>query len=236
MLETLKQRVCDANLALKDEGLVFLTWGNASARDRDAGLVAIKPSGVAYDALQPDLIPLLNLDGQVVEGAARPSVDAATHLALYRAFPDVDAVIHTHSQYATAFAQARRELPCLGTTHADYFHGPVPLVQPPTPEEARQNYEEHTGMLIAQCFQTRDPLRVPAALVAGHGPFVWGESIEQALENALVLEALARMALHTLALSPQAEPLEAHLLDLHYFRKHGRNAYYGQSSPHNTVP
>ncbi len=229
MLDELKRRVCNVNLALKSEGLVFQTWGNASAVDREAGVVAIKPSGVAYDMLRPEHITMVDFRGNVVEGPMRPSVDVATHLVLYRAFPAIEGVIHTHSHYATCFAQARRELPCLGTTHADYFYGAVPLAAPPSREQAAKGYEHSTGELIVELFETRDPLKIPAALVAGHGPFVWGESIEKALENALVLEALARMALHTLILNPAANALENHLLDTHFLRKHGGNAYYGQS-------
>ncbi len=229
MYDELKRRVCDINRALKSEGLVSQTWGNASAVDRQAGVIGIKPSGVAYELLQPEHITLVDFQGNVVEGALKPSVDVATHLVLFRAFPDIGGVIHTHSHYATCFAQARRDLPCLGTTHADYFYGAVPLATPPSREQARQGYESFTGERIVNLFEARDPLLTPAALVAGHGPFVWGESIEKALENALVLEALARMALHTLMLNPAANALEDYLLDTHFFRKHGGDAYYGQS-------
>lgn len=230
MLDSLRQRVCAVNLALKSSGLVTQTWGNASAIDRDAGIVAIKPSGVSYASLQPEDMVLVNLAGTVVEGTLHPSVDLPSHLALYSAFDAIGGVIHTHSHYATCFAQAYREIPCLGTTHADYFNGSVPLVLPPTPEEVEKAYEHHAGARIAVHFQDCDPLACPAALIGGHGPFVWGASLEKAHENAEVLEELARMALHTLMLAPQTPGLGPYLLEKHFTRKHGKNAYYGQKS------
>lgn len=228
MHDQLRARVCAANLALKEQGLVFQTWGNASAADREAGVVAIKPSGVAYAALRPEDISLVDMDGKPVHGELNPSVDLPSHLALYAAFPDVNGVVHTHSHYATCFAQARREVPCLGTTHADYFHGAVPLTPPPSQQQVDEGYEWNTGALIVELFQGHDPLSCPAALVAGHGPFVWGPTVEKAVENAAVLEELARMAAHTLALNNNAAPLETYVLDKHFLRKHGEGAYYGQ--------
>ncbi len=228
MYQTLQERVCNANIVLKNEGLVFETWGNASAVDRDLGVVAIKPSGVDYADLTPAHIPVVNLQGNTVNGDLRPSVDLPSHLALYDAFPEIGGIIHTHSHYATCFAQARRELPCFGTTHADYFYGAIPLTAPPDPEQTRDNYEWNTGTIIVETFRNRPPLSCPAVLVAGHGPFVWGATLEAAVENACVLEELARMAAHTLALNGDAVPLESHLLDKHFLRKHGEGAYYGQ--------
>jgi len=228
MLDDLRQCVCAVNLALKQSGLVTQTWGNASALDRESGLVCIKPSGIDYVCMKPEHMVLVDLSGAVVEGALRPSVDLPSHLALYRAFKDIGGVVHTHSHYATCFAQARRDLPCLGTTHADYFNGPVPLVDPPSSREVVEAYEHHTGMAIVRRFGDGNPLNCPAALVAGHGPFVWGGTVEAAFENAEVLEELARMALHTLVLNPGAEPLEDFLLEKHFQRKHGADAYYGQ--------
>ncbi len=228
MLDELRQRVCAVNLALKRSGLVAQTWGNASAIDRESGLVCIKPSGVAYDVLRPEHIVITGLSGTIVEGSLYPSVDLPSHLALYKAFAEVGGVVHTHSHYATCFAQMRREIPCLGTTHADYFNGNIPLVNPPSAEEVEQAYEYNTGMAIVRRFREGNPLHCPAALVGGHGPFVWGATVEAAFENAEVLEELARMALHTLVLNPGAAPLEDFLLEKHFQRKHGANAYYGQ--------
>jgi L-ribulose-5-phosphate 4-epimerase len=216
------------NLALKEQGLVFQTWGNASAVDREKGVVAIKPSGVEYAEMRPDHIPVVDMEGNKVEGELKPSVDLASHLAIYNTFADIGGVIHTHSHYATCFAQARREIPCFGTTHADYFYGSVPLTPPPDPEQMKDGYEWNTGVLIVEAFRNRNPLSCPAVLVAGHGPFVWGSTIEKALENACVLEELARMAATTLTLNPDSAPLEEYLLDKHFLRKHGKNAYYGQ--------
>ena len=173
MYKELKQRVCEVNLALKEQGLVFQTWGNASAVDRERGAVAIKPSGVDYAVMNPEDIVVVDMDGNTIEGDLKPSVDFASHLALYAAFPDIGGVIHTHSHYATCFAQARREIPCFGTTHADYFYGPVPLTPSPTPEQVREGYEWNTGAIIVDAFRDRNPLHCPAVLVAGHGPFVW---------------------------------------------------------------
>ncbi len=228
MYEELKSRVCAVNIALKEQGLVFQTWGNASAVDREQSVVAIKPSGVDYAEMKPEHIPVVDLQGNKVEGELKPSVDLASHLALYNAFADIGGVIHTHSHYATCFAQARREIPCFGTTHADYFYGSVPLAPPPSPGQVKDGYEWNTGVLIVETFMNRDPLSCPAVLVAGHGPFVWGQTIEKALENACVLEELAKMAATTLEINPKSMPLEDYLLNKHFLRKHGENAYYGQ--------
>ena len=228
MLEELRKAVCAANLALKASGLVTQTWGNASAIDREGGLVCIKPSGVSYETMGPEHMVVVDLKGAVVEGELRPSVDLPSHLALYRAFDVIGGVIHTHSHFATCFAQARQEIPCLGTTHADYFDGPVPLAPPPAREAVESAYEESTGIAIVNHFSGRNPLSCPAALVAGHGPFVWGATLDKTLENAEGLEELARMAFHTLTLNPAAPPLEGYLLEKHFRRKHGDAAYYGQ--------
>lgn len=220
------------NLRLKASGLVPCTWGNVSALDRQAGLVAIKPSGVDYAALRPADIVLTNLRGDLVASALRPSSDLPTHLALYLAFPGIGAVAHTHSTYATAFAQACRPLPCLGTTHADYFYGVIPVTDRMRPREIRSEYERHTGeMIVRKLRQLRcDPLVCPAVLVANHGPFVWGANAAQAVENAVVLEEVCRMAWLTYALAGRTKPVAACLLDKHYLRKHGAGAYYGQKN------
>ncbi|MCC6699842.1 MAG: L-ribulose-5-phosphate 4-epimerase [Candidatus Hydrogenedentes bacterium] len=228
MLEHLKTDVLAANLALVREGLVLMTWGNASAIDRASGHVIIKPSGVAYDAMKAEDMVVVDLEGNKVEGKLNPSVDTPTHLALYLAFPDIGGVVHTHSHYATCWAQACRPIPCFGTTHADYFHGDVPVTDRMTAMEVREAYEANIGEVIIRCFRNRDPLSCPAVLVANHAPFTWGKSVAAAVENAFVLEEVARMALHTVALSPTQLAIEDHLLDKHFLRKHGNNAYYGQ--------
>ena len=231
MFEELRGRVVAANLALVDAGLVVLTFGNASAADRDAGVMAIKPSGVAYDSLRPDDVPVVDLaSGAVVSGTQRPSSDTPTHLALYRAFTEVGGVVHTHSPFATAWAQAQRELPCLGTTHADHFHGPVPVTRQLTAAEIEGDYEERTGAVIVEVLAVRglDPLELPAALVASHGPFVWGAQVEDAVENAVALEAVAASAYRSLQLAAGLEGIPAELLEKHFSRKHGTAAYYGQ--------
>jgi L-ribulose-5-phosphate 4-epimerase len=231
MFEELRGRVVAANLALVDAGLVVLTFGNASAADREAGMMAIKPSGVAYEALRPDDVPIVDLvSGAVVSGKHRPSSDTPTHLALYRAFANVGGVVHTHSPFATAWAQAQRELPCLGTTHADHFHGPVPVTRQLTAAEIEGDYEDRTGAVIVEAFAERglDPLELPAALVASHGPFVWGADVEHAVENAVALEAVAASAYRSLQLAPGLAGIPAELLERHFARKHGDAAYYGQ--------
>ncbi len=228
MLELLKTEVCDMNLALVEEGLVTQTWGNASAIDRAKNIVAIKPSGVPYAELTPEQIVLVDLDGKGIEGDLKPSVDLPAHLVLYKAFAAVGAVVHTHSHFAACFAQARRPIPCLGTTHADYFYGEVPVTEALTAGEVAGGYERHIGEVIVRRLAGMDPMAVPGVLCAGHAPFVWGRDLMQAVENAAVLEELARMAFHTLLINPAAAPLEPYLLDKHFLRKHGKGAYYGQ--------
>jgi len=228
MLEELKAAVCEANRELPRRGLVTYTWGNVSGLDRARGLMVIKPSGVPYDELRPDRLVTLDLDGRVVEGTLRPSSDAPTHLALYRAFAGVGGVAHTHSRQAAAWAQAGRDIPALGTTHADYFHGPIPCARALTDEEIAGDYEAATGRVLVEALRGRDPLAMPAALARQHASFTWGRDAAEAVHNAVVLEEVAGMALHTLWLSPDAPPVSAALLDRHYRRKHGPAAYYGQ--------
>ena len=229
--QSLKERVHRANLALVEAGLVILTWGNASGADRDAGVMAIKPSGVPYDRLGVDDIVVLSIKtGEIVEGSTRPSSDTATHLHLYREFPAIGGVMHSHSTYGTSFAQAMREIPCFGTTHADNFYGPIPVTRPMMDAEINQDYELNTGRVIVERFKKGgiDPEQVPGVLVASHGPFAWGLTVEKAVENAIVLEFSAQMALNSLALSPGLSPISRTLLDKHFFRKHGPKATYGQ--------
>ena len=228
MLEQLKQEVCAANRKLVEYGLVVLTWGNVSAVTEDRKYVVIKPSGVDYAVMSPEQMVVTDMDGNVVEGELRPSSDVETHLELYRAFPAVKSVVHTHSRYATAMAQAERSLPCYGTTHADTFYGEVPCTRHLTAEEVAEAYERNTGLVIAETFRDRDPEAVPGVLVCKHGPFTWGASCRKAVENALILEETAHMALLTELLAPGAAPAPQYLQDKHYFRKHGANAYYGQ--------
>jgi L-ribulose-5-phosphate 4-epimerase len=231
VFEELRERVVAANRALVDAGLVVLTFGNASAADRVAGVIAIKPSGVEYDALRAEDVPVVDLaSGELVAGTHRPSSDTPTHLALYRAFAGVGGIVHTHSAFAAAWAQAQRELPCFGTTHADHFRGPVPVTRQLTAAEIAGDYEERTGEVIVELFAQRglDPLEVPAALVASHGPFAWGARVEDAVENAVALEAVAASAIRSLALAPGLEGIPEELLEKHFARKHGAAAYYGQ--------
>lgn len=227
MLQELKEQTLRANLELVDRGLVLYTFGNASAFDRAAGLVVIKPSGVDYGELRPEHMVVTDLEGNIVEGDLRPSSDLHTHLELYKAFPQIGGVVHTHSENATAWAQAGRAIPALGTTHADYFHGPVPCTRELTDEEIQGSYVVNTGKAILELLADRDPLAVPAALVAGHAPFVWGRTPADAAHNAVVLEAVAKMAFLSLQLNPTCGVSQA-LLDRHYFRKHGATATYGQ--------
>lgn len=227
----LKHRTYDANMAILKAGLVVLTWGNASVADRAQDAFAIKPSGVPYDALTPDDMVVLSIStGQVLEGTRRPSSDTPTHLHLYQAFDVVGGVVHTHSTHATAFAQALRDIPCFGTTHADNFYGPIPCTRPMTEAEIATDYELNTGRVIAETFRTRglNPLQVPGVLVASHAPFAWGESADKAVENAIVLEFAAEMAREALLLNPKLTPIPQPLLDKHFLRKHGPKAYYGQ--------
>jgi L-ribulose-5-phosphate 4-epimerase len=228
MYESLKQQVVEANLALQRHGLVVFTWGNVSAIDREREIVAIKPSGVSYEALTAEGIVLVDLEGRVVEGTLRPSSDTPTHVELYRSFEAVGGICHTHSRYATMWAQAQREIPCFGTTHADHFYGPVPVTEAMTPEEIEGPYERNTGTVIVRRFAGIDPMQMPAVLVANHGPFTWGASPEAAVENAVVLEQVAEMACGTVALNSTQKGIAPALLDRHYLRKHGTNAYYGQ--------
>ncbi len=227
-LQALREQVLDANLELVRRGLVLYTFGNASAIDRKQGLVAIKPSGVPYDRMTPGDIVIVNLEGETVEGTLRPSSDLATHLILYRAFPDIGGVVHTHSRYATIWAQACREIPCFGTTHADYFYGSIPVTEALGAREIEQAYEANTGHAIVTRFREVDPLSMPAVLVSGHAPFTWGRSVAEAAHHAVVLEEVAQTALQTLSLNSAVAPIPQALLDKHFFRKHGRNAYYGQ--------
>lgn len=229
--ERLKQEVYRANLALVEAGLVVLTWGNASGADREAGVMAIKPSGVPYDKLRAEDIVVLSIEtGKVVDGMARPSSDTPTHLHLYREFEGVGGIVHTHSTYGTSFAQAGVEIPCFGTTHADNFHGAIPVTREMTASEIEGEYELETGKVIVERFRRLEiePLAVPGVLVAAHAPFAWGKTPDKAVENAIVLEFAAKMALHTLALNPNAKPIPTVLLDKHFLRKNGKNAYYGQ--------
>lgn len=229
MLEPLKKAVCQANLDLVREGLVIQTWGNASGIDRARGLVVIKPSGVSYAGMKPAHMVVVELEtGKVVEGPFKPSSDTATHLALFRAFGGIGGIVHTHSLYATAWAQAGRPIPALGTTHADYFHGGIPCTRPLTAPEIKKDYELNTGRVIIERFRDLDPLHYPAVLVAGHGPFAWGADVAGAAHNAAVLEFVARLAAETVRLNPKVKPLPAGLLNKHFFRKHGPGAYYGQ--------
>lgn len=232
-LRNLRQRVYEANMALARHGLVVLTWGNASEIDRKQGIFGIKPSGVPYEDLHPEHIVLVDLEGKVVDGELRPSSDTPTHLLLYQRFEEVGGIVHTHSRYATAWAQAMRPLPCFGTTHADAFYGAVPCTRPLTDEEIANDYERSTGLVIVETFQNLglNPLDVPAVLVAQHAPFTWGKDAAKAVENAVTLEEVAAMALWTL-LAQEAwqklPPVSQSLLDKHFWRKHGEGAYYGQ--------
>ena len=228
MLESLRREVLEANLELVRRGLVVYTFGNASGISRADGLVAIKPSGVPYDEMKPGHMVITDLDGRIVEGDLRPSSDLDTHLVLYREFAGIGGVVHTHSSHATAWAQAGREIPCLGTTHADYFRGAVPVTSAMPREEIEGDYERNTGHAIVRRFKDLDPAEASAVLVAGHGPFCWGKTAAEAAHNAVILEELARMALYTFTINAVAGPLPAHHIDKHFLRKHGARAYYGQ--------
>ncbi len=227
----IREECCEANRALGTSGLVDLTFGNVSVLDRDAGVLAIKPSGVDYAVLAPDHMVIVDLEGKVVEGNLRPSSDTPTHVRLFQAFDAVRSVVHTHSRHAVSFAQAGREIPLLGTTHADYFHGPVPVTRGLSAEEINGDYELETGNVIVECFAGIDPLAVPAVLVRNHGPFAWGASGAKAVETAQALEIVAQMAWQTLLLDPSAQPAPDALRDKHFSRKHGSGAYYGQGKP-----
>jgi len=232
LLPALREEVLDANLELVRRGLVLYTFGNASAIAREEKLVVIKPSGVPYETMKPEHLVITDLDGKVVEGDLRPSSDLPTHLVLYKAFPKIGAVVHTHSEYATAWGQARRPIPCFGTTHADYFHGPVPVTEPLTKETIDSDYEENTGHQIVRTFQKLDYAAIPAVLVVNHGPFVWGPDSRTAAHNAVILEAIARTAYFTVGINAQAQAIGRDLHDKHYLRKHGSGAYYGQPKDH----
>ena len=227
-LEALRREVLEANLELVARGLVLYTFGNASGIDRESGLVVIKPSGVPYERLRAEDLPVFTLEGKQIEGTLKPSSDLDTHLHLYREFKSIGAVVHTHSEYATAWAQAGRSIPAYGTTHADYFHGPVPVTPPLADEEIDGEYVLNTGVAITRTFAGLDPMAVPGVLVAGHAPFVWGKNPHDAAHNAVVLEAVARMAFLTVTINASCEGVSQTLLDRHYLRKHGAKATYGQ--------
>ena len=232
MLEELKQKVYEANMELPRRGLVTYTWGNVSGIDREKGLFVIKPSGVEYDELKPEDLVVMDLQGNKVEGDMNPSSDTKTHLVLYNAFPQLGGIVHTHSPYAVGWAQAGRDIPCYGTTHADYFYGPIPCARHLTQEELDEDYEMNTGKLIVEEFQARgiDPVAVPAVICHSHGPFAWGKDPAQAVYHAAVLEEVAKMALYTRLVSPDAAPAPGYLVEKHFSRKHGPNAYYGQKN------
>ncbi len=228
MLEALKENVYRANMELPEFGLVVYTWGNVSAIDRESGLVVIKPSGVDYATMKPEDMVVVDLAGNVVEGKLRPSSDTPTHLELYKAFSAVGGIVHTHSSWATSWAQAGRGIPCYGTTHADYFYGEIPCARVLTPEEVEEAYEKNTGKVIIEAFEGRDPMATPGVLCTSHGPFTWGKDAAEAVHNAVVLEEVAKMATRTEMLNPKVKPAVQYVQDKHYFRKHGANAYYGQ--------
>jgi len=230
LLQSLRKEVLDANLELVRRGLVLYTFGNASGISREDGLIVIKPSGVPYDKMTPQDLVITDLEGKVVEGELQPSSDLPTHVELYKRFAKIGGVAHTHSEFATAWAQACRPIPCFGTTHADYFHGPVPVTPSLTEEEIAGDYEKNTGLAICKVFDGTTADDVPAVLVAGHAPFSWGKCVGEAAHNAVILESVARMAYYTISIAADADPISRELHDRHYLRKHGRNAYYGQVS------
>lgn len=228
MLEALKRSVYEANMQLPQYGLVTFTWGNVSGIDRERGLFVIKPSGVAYEEMKPEDMVVMDLDRVQVEGRLRPSLDTATHLELYKAFPEVGGIVHTHSRWATAWAQTGRGIPCYGTTHADYFYGEIPCTRDLTKNEIDEGYEKNTGLVIVQRFTELDAMAVPGVLCCHHGPFAWGKDAAEAVHNAVVMETVAEMAFHCEQLGKDAGTISRAQLDKHYFRKHGENAYYGQ--------
>ena len=229
MHDELREKVCQANIQLKKQRLVIFSWGNVSGIDRKSGTVAIKPSGVTYDELTAEKIVLLDLDGKKLDGDLNPSSDTPTHLELYRNFRDIGGVCHTHSTYAAMWAQGCKEIPCFGTTHADYYYGPVPVTEVMSEEEIKTDYELNTGKVIVRRFKDLDPIQVPAVLVANHGSFTWGHTPAKALESAVVLEQAAKTALGTLLVNPKQKEIAKALLDKHYLRKHGKDSYYGQN-------
>lgn len=228
MLEELKQQVYEANMELPIRKLITYTWGNVSGIDREKGLFVIKPSGVDYDKLTPDDMVVMDLEGNKVEGALNPSSDTPTHLELYRAFPVIGGIVHTHSPWATSWAQAGRSIPCYGTTHADYFYGEIPCARSLTREEIEEAYEKNTGKIIIETFREKNPVSVPGVLCKNHGPFAWGKDADEAVHNAVVMEEVAKMAYQTEHLRENTEPAPQYLQDKHFFRKHGEHAYYGQ--------
>lgn len=227
-LKSLKQKVCKANLDLVEFGLVTLTWGNVSAIDRSEGIVVIKPSGIDYSIMTEDDMVVVDMEGKVVDGKWRPSSDTATHLELYKAFNSIGGVTHTHSNYATIFSQAGMEIPCYGTTHADHFYGSIPLARFLTQKEVEEAYEKNTGTVIIERFKVLDPVATPGVLVHGHAPFCWGKDADESIKNSLVLERIAEMSFCSKQLNPELKPLPSYILDKHYYRKHGPDAYYGQ--------
>jgi L-ribulose-5-phosphate 4-epimerase len=229
MLQRLREQVLEANLELSRRGLALYTFGNASGISREEGLVVIKPSGVPYEQMKPEHLVVTDLTGKIMEGKLRPSSDLPTHLVLYNEFPEIGGVAHTHSEYATAWAQARKSIPCFGTTHADYFHGLVPVTAEMTDQEIAEDYEKNTGHAIVRSLKQTNAVATPGVLVANHGPFAWGPDAGTAAHNAVILEAIARMAFFTLGINPTAQPVGSGLHDKHYLRKHGTNAYYGQA-------
>ncbi|MCU9615118.1 L-ribulose-5-phosphate 4-epimerase [Caldibacillus lycopersici] len=228
MLKELKEAVLEANKALPKYGLVTYTWGNVSGYDKDTGLVVIKPSGVEYDDMTIDDLVVVNLEGDIVEGSLKPSSDTPTHLVLYKHFPGIGGVVHTHSPWATSWAQAGKDIPPLGTTHADYFNGPIPCTRPMKKSEILTNYELETGNVIVETFKAKDPNEIPSVLVHSHAPFNWGKDPHEAVHNAVVLEEVAKMALNAFLLNPDLSEMDSILLEKHFYRKHGVNAYYGQ--------
>ena len=228
MLEKLKEDVCRANLQLPEYGLVTFTWGNVSGIDREKGLFVIKPSGVSYEELKPSDMVVMDMEGNKVEGDLNPSTDTPTHLELYKAYPEIGGVVHTHSTFATSWAQAGHDIPLKGTTHADYFYGSVPCTRNLTPEEVEEAYEKNTGKVIIEAFEGRNPVYVPGVICRNHGPFAWGKDPVDAVHSAVVLEECAKMAFRTELINPKVAPAPQVLQDKHYYRKHGANAYYGQ--------
>lgn len=227
-MQQLKQQVFQANLDLVKHGLVLFTWGNVSGIDRERGLIVIKPSGVSYDDMTADDMVTLDLDGNVVEGSLKPSSDTPTHLELYKAFPQIGGVVHTHSTWATVWAQAGKSVPALGTTHADYFYGDIPCTRILTEDEVARDYEKNTGKVIVETFESLDATAIPAVLVNNHGPFTWGKDADNAVHNAVVLEEVAKMAKNVTDINSDIKPINSYILDKHYLRKHGKDAYYGQ--------
>jgi L-ribulose-5-phosphate 4-epimerase len=227
-LKTLREEVLEANLELVRRGLVLFTFGNASGISREEGVIVIKPSGVPYESMKPEDLVIVDMNGKQIEGGLRPSSDLPTHLILYKSFPLIGGIAHTHSRSATSWAQALREIPCFGTTHADYFHGSVPVTKPLTPSEIKKDYELNTGLAIVRCIGKRNPLHTPGVLVAGHAPFCWGKTAADAAHNAVLVEEIATMALQTITANPKARAIPRVLHEKHFFRKHGKTAYYGQ--------